>query len=237
MSRPLVAALRRELRARGDADRARAQQAYMKSEMPYYGLKLPELRAVCKHVFAAHPLQGFEQWRDASLALWRGARFREERYAAIELTGHRLYRAHQTLDALPLYEEMITSGGAARGWDFVDDVASHRVGPLLRAYPREMKKTLLAWARGDDMWKRRAAIIAQVSFKEATDTALLYACIRPSLGRKEPWLRKAIGWALREHAWHDPREIARYVREHEGRLSPLSKREALKHLASPAPRT
>jgi 3-methyladenine DNA glycosylase AlkD len=199
----------------------------MKSAMPYYGLPAPALRAVCKAVFLAHPLSTFASWSNAATVLWKGARFREERYAAIELTGHRLYRAHQTLDALPMYERFIVEGA---WWDYVDVLAIRRVGPLLEAYPREMKKTLLAWSRGDDLWKRRSAIIAQVGFKKTTDSELLARFIAPSLARKEFWLRKAIGWALRAYAWHEPDWVVRYVKEHEGELSPLSVREALKNV-------
>lgn len=223
----LVRALRRELRAHADPARAAGAQAYMKSEMPYYGLDAKTLRAVCKQVFAAHPLASFDEWRRTVLTLWHEATRREERYAAIELAGARAYRAHQTLDTLPLYEELIVDGA---WWDLVDGVATHRIGDLLRAYPREMKKLLLAWSKCDDIWKRRTAILAQVRFKSATDTRFLYACIEPSLARKEFWLRKAIGWALRSYAWHDPREVARYVKENEARLSGLSKREALKNV-------
>jgi len=223
----LVADLRKALRAHGDPERARGQQAYMKSEMPYYGVTLPQLRKLWKTTFDSHPLPTFEAWRDAALLLWSGARFREERYAAIALTGHRRYRVHQTLDALPMYERFVVEGA---WWDVVDDVAVHRVGPLLRAYPGPMGRTLRAWAKGDDMWKRRSSIIAQVLFETETDTELLYACIAPSLGRREFWLRKAIGWSLRAYAWHDPAEVKRYVKLHEAELSGLSKREALKNV-------
>jgi 3-methyladenine DNA glycosylase AlkD len=223
----LIAEIRRELRALGDPERARAQQAYMKSAMPYYGVTAPEQRETWRRVFDPGALLPFEAWCDAALAMWRGAKRREERYAAIALTGRKRYRAYQTLDALPMYEEFIVDGA---WWDTVDDVATHRVGPLLAAFPGPMKKTLRAWAKGDDMWKRRSAIIAQVSFEKDTDTKLLEACIAPSIARKEFWLRKAIGWALRAYAWHEPQWVIRYVGAHEDELSGLSKREALKNV-------
>ena len=100
---------------------------------------------------------------------------------------------------------------------------------LLRRFPREMRKEMLAWSRSDDLWKRRSAILCQLTFKKDTDLELLYATIEPALASKEFFLRKAIGWALRQYAWTDPREVRRYVREHEKELSPLSKREALKN--------
>ena len=223
----LIGALRRALRAASDPAKAPVMQAYMKSEMPYLGVQATPLRQAIKPVLAARPLSSFEVWRDTLLALWRGARYREERYAAIELAGCPAYRRFQTLDALPVYEEMIVSGA---WWDLVDSLASHQIGGLLRRYPAEMKPVLRAWASDTDIWKRRAAILAQLGFKSETDLKLLFGCIRPSLGRPEFFLRKGIGWALHEHAKSDARAVIEYVRRHETRLSPLTRREALRNV-------
>src|SRR5215469_13889426 len=106
-------------------------QAYMKSEMPYRGVQSTPLRQAVRPLFTAHHLETFEEWRDTVLALWRQAAYREERYAAIELAGHASSREFQTLDALPMYEEMIVSGA---WWDFVDAIASRQIGGLLRQY-------------------------------------------------------------------------------------------------------
>ncbi|HTA66769.1 MAG TPA: DNA alkylation repair protein [Bryobacteraceae bacterium] len=210
-----------------DPAKAPIMQAYMKSAIPYLGIQATPLRKAARAIFSAHKLESFPEWRDTVLELWRGARYREERYLAIELAGYSAYRKFRTLDALPMYEEMITSGA---WWDYVDSIASHRLGELLRLHPAKMGRVLRAWAKSDDMWKRRSAILAQLGFKTDTDLDLLYDCIRPSIGEKEFFLRKAIGWALRQFAKTDAKEVFRYVAEHEGRLSPLSKREALKNL-------
>ena len=199
-------------------------QAYMKSQMRYLGIQTVPFRKAAKAVLATYPVDSFEDWRDAVIELWRKARFREERYAAIELVGYGKYRELRTLDALAIYEEMITTGA---WWDLVDSIAANRLGELLREHPREMRRILRGWAIADDIWKRRSAIIAQLKFKKDTDLKLLYECIRPSLDRKEFFLRKAIGWALRQYGWTDPKEVVRYVKDHESRLSPLSRREAL----------
>lgn len=210
-----------------DPEKAPWMQAYMKSAMPYLGVQATEFRKACRLTFADHRLESFEAWRDIVLELFRGARYREERYAAIELAGYPAYRQFRTLLALPIYEEIIITGA---WWDCVDSIASHRLGELLRLYPAEMARVLRKWAVSDNIWKRRSAILSQLHFKADTDLELLYDCIRPSLSEKEFFLRKAIGWALRQYARTDAREVARYVREHENQLSPLSKREALKHI-------
>ena len=223
----LIRAVRKALRDAADPEKAPFMQAYMKSEMPYLGVQTPAFRKAAQAVFREHPLGSFEEWRDTVLALWRGARHREERYAAIELAGCNDYQDFRTLATLPIFEEMITSGA---WWDYVDGIAARQIGELLRSHPEEMGCVLRVWAAGPNLWKRRTAILAQLKFKGDTDLKLLYDCIRPSLGAPEFFLRKGIGWALREYAKTDAREVLRYVREHETVLSPLTRREALKNV-------
>jgi 3-methyladenine DNA glycosylase AlkD len=220
--------LRRALSAAAEPERAEPMRAYMKSAMPYLGVSTPSRRRVCRALFAGVELTTAPAWRRAVLDLWRGARYREERYAAIDLTEARRFDGFQDLAALPMYEEMIVTGA---WWDYVDAIAGHRLGVLLRRFPGEMRKEMLAWSRSDDLWKRRSAILCQLTFKKDTDLDLLYATIEPALSSKEFFLRKAIGWALRQYAWTDPRDIRRYVRERAKELSPLSKREAMKNLS------
>jgi 3-methyladenine DNA glycosylase AlkD len=218
--------LRKALSAVAEPERAEPMQAYMKSQMPYLGVPTPARRKVCRALFAGVDLPTAPAWRRAVLGLWRDARYREERYAAIDLTESRHFEAFQDMAALPMYEEMIVTGA---WWDYVDTIAGHRLGLLLRRYPRDMRKEMLAWSRSGDLWKRRSAILCQLTLKEKTDLDLLYATIEPALASKGFFLRKAIGWALRQYAWTDPREVDRYVRARGAELSPLSRREALRN--------
>jgi 3-methyladenine DNA glycosylase AlkD len=224
---PLLTRLRAELKRAAIPGKAAGMQAYMKSEMPYHGVPVPLVRRTCREIFRSVDLSTRAKWRARTLGLWNGARFREERYGAIALTGHPKAAVYQTPAALPLYRELIVGGA---WWDYVDDIASHRIGPILRDHPAPMRPKLLDWSRSPNLWIRRTAILAQLGFKQETDLDLLYACIEPSLDSREFFLRKAIGWALRQYAWTDPAEVARYVRAHESRLSPLSRREALKNI-------
>jgi 3-methyladenine DNA glycosylase AlkD len=229
--RRLVDAVRDGLAARADPHKAPQMQAYMKSAMPYRGVPAPALRALCREAFAAPRLASFASWRETVLELWRRAAYREERYAAIELTGHRFYRDFQSMAALPLYEELVVTGA---WWDYVDVIAAHRVGGLLRRFPAPMTRAMRAWARSDDLWKRRTAILCQLSFKGDTDLDLLYEAIERAMDEREFFLRKAIGWALREYAKTDAAAVVRYVRRHAKRLSPLSQREALRRVQAAA---
>jgi len=199
----------------------------MKSAMPYHGVQTPLLDRTCKQLFRDLEWDDARAWQEHVLELWRNATHREERYAAIHLTGRRAAAAFQTPAAMPLYEEIIVTGA---WWDYVDVIASRRVGPILQKYPAPMKKLMLRWSQSGNLWKRRTSIICQLGFKKDTDLDLLYACIEPSIDSNEFFLRKAIGWALRQYAWTDPAEVKRYVRRNEARLSGLSKREALKNI-------
>jgi 3-methyladenine DNA glycosylase AlkD len=221
--------VRVELQRVCDPRKALFMQTYMKSAMPYHGVSASALRAACKKLFGEIELPTRKVWSERVFELWRGAKFREERYVAIELTGDKRATAFQTTAAMPIYEEIIVTGA---WWDFVDAVASNRVGPILRDNPAPMREKMLAWSRSNNLWKRRTSIICQLAFKQNTDLDLLYACIEPSLDSKEFFLRKAIGWALRQHAWTDPAEVKRYVRRNTTRLSALSRKEALKNISA-----
>jgi 3-methyladenine DNA glycosylase AlkD len=225
--RKLIKTVREALKAAAEPKRAPGMQAYMKSAMPYRGVMAGPLRQITKAAFNERPLASFEDWRDTALALWRDAQFREERYAAQDLVGFGKYKAFQSPACLPMYEEFIVDGA---WWDHVDDVAIHRIGPLLVHYRDEIEPIVRAWSTDDDLWRRRSSIICQVGAKGDIDLALLYDCIEANMADTAFFIRKAIGWALRSHAWLNPGEVERYVRANEDRLSGLSKREARKNI-------
>ncbi len=226
MPQDLVQSIRSTLRSAGDAERAMGAQAYMKSEMPSHGVRVPEVRRIVKAAAKEFPVSSPEELRRAVLQLWREADAREERYAAIDLTGLRLVK--EDLDMLPVYEEIIRTGA---WWDVVDGV-SHRICALLLAHRTIMTTLLLQWAEDNDMWVRRAAITAQLGAKSMTDPSLLAAVIKPNLPDKEFFIRKAIGWALREYSKTDPEWVRSYAADNASALSPLSTREATRLLSS-----
>jgi 3-methyladenine DNA glycosylase AlkD len=214
------------MREQADPTRAAAQRSYMKSAMPFHGLTMPQVRAVSRQVFAELNPLDCAGWQDQVLSIWRGAEFREERYAALILAAGRMSAPCRTPAAIPMLEELVVTGA---WWDLVDETA-HLVGDILHAHPTPMKALMRAWSKDPDLWKRRVSIICQISFKGDTDLDLLYSNIEPNMGDGDFFIRKAIGWALRAYAWTDPAEVARYVHENEARLSGLSRREALKNV-------
>ena len=248
--RTLVRALRRALKQAAVPADAEPMQRYMKSAMPYLGVKKPARAAATRPLFAEHALPDWPALRDTVLMLWREAKHREERYVAIDLSRQRAYRPFHRPAALGTFEELVVTGA---WWDYVDEVAKHNVGTILQASPKGMSRTLRAWAKDDDLWKRRTAILAQLGFKKDTDATLLADCIAPSLGadyhhaHRGPgqsqghpmiqkdvdfFIRKAIGWALREYAKSEPQWVVDYVYEHAKQLPRFSQKEALRVLIS-----
>lgn len=197
----------------------------MKSAMPYYGIKLPEVRAICREVLDGDTMT-CDKWKETILALWRGAKRREERYAAMYMLDMRRHAECLSPKDMPMLEELVVSGA---WWDHVDELAMV-IGELLRKHPKQMRPLMRKWSTDPNLWKRRVSIICQLRFKRDTDLELLYGNIEANLGDRDFFIRKAIGWALRQYAWTDPKEVARYVRAHDEQLSGLSKREALKNI-------
>jgi 3-methyladenine DNA glycosylase AlkD len=110
------------------------------------------------------------------------------------------------------------------------DGVEDRLGRLLQAHRGVLTPVLLRWSTDPDFWIRRASITAQLGAKFQTDTALLSAVIEANMADREFFIRKAIGWALREYAKTDPEWVLDFVTRYGTSLSPLSRREALKNL-------
>lgn len=224
----LITAVHEALAPHADAERALGQQHYMKSELPYLGLTTPVLRKALRPVLAdpAYRIAERAQWEATVRALWGGATHREHWYAALALLGHRAYRQWRDPHTVALLEDLIRDGA---WWDVVDDIATHFVREVLLGWPDEVGSVLREWAHDEHLWIRRASIIAQVGAKQATDTALLTEVIEPNISDADFFMRKAIGWVLREYAKTDPDWVLAFVEAHPD-LSGLSRREALKHL-------
>jgi 3-methyladenine DNA glycosylase AlkD len=220
----LISAVMVGLRAAADPTRAPQMQAYMKSTMAYLGVPVPVVRKIARTEAASHPVADLDQLISTAAELWRAAIYREERYAATELTGLRI--AVGRVEMLPLCQEMIVTGA---WWDHVDAV-SHRIGAMLRADPDQMLPVIRSWSIEQNLWLRRSSIICQLGFKERTDPKLLAEVIAANLADRDFFIRKGIGWALREYARTDPDWVRAFVAEHDAVISPLSRREALKHL-------
>ena len=139
--RALITAVRAGLAEHADPGTAVQQQRYMKSTMPFRGLKTPLLRSVVRPLLAEHPLPDRAQWEETVRTLWDQAAYREERYAAEALAGDRRYRGYQDPDCLDLYEHLVVTGA---WWDHVDVIAIHLIGPIQRSSRPALQATQTA---------------------------------------------------------------------------------------------
>lgn len=212
------------LAAVADPAKAGPMAAYMKTDMPFYGAQKPARVPIVREVIRDFPPEHRTDYRNAVVALWSQPH-REERYVAIEYAS--AFPQYITVSSLPLYRKLIVEGA---WWDLVDAIAVHLVGHVLAHHRDAATATVSGWIDDPDLWLRRTSIICQIGRKEATDTELLFGACARRMHEKEFFIRKAIGWALRDFAKTDPEAVIAFVTEHRERLSGLSFREATKHL-------
>jgi 3-methyladenine DNA glycosylase AlkD len=160
--------LAKELSKLRDPERAENMAAYMKTEMPFYGVPQSERLKVFREMQRRFPIASRQEYVAAVKALWTRP-YREEKYCAIGMAvGHPEY---VTIGSVPLYRRMIVEGA---WWDFVDDIAIRLIGRVLLNDRERMRAKLNRWIDDPDMWIRRAAILSQVKHKDRTDRDLLF---------------------------------------------------------------
>jgi len=199
-------------------------QAYMKTDMPFYGVQKPFRVVILRQLVRDFPPADREEYEELVLGLW-DLHHREEKYLALGVARH--FGEHVTPSSLPLYRRLIVEGA---WWDFVDEVATKLIRRLIVEHPDQTWPMVDKWIDDEDMWLRRTAILCQIGARERTDTGRLFAFCERRAFEREFFIRKAIGWALREQARTDPEAVAGFVVEHRDQLSGLSYREATKHI-------
>lgn len=213
------------LRERGTPERAEREKAYLRSEFEHYGVRVPDIRAVVKATAAQHPGLSREGLLELVNALW-AAPVHERRMAAVELLT--IYRDRLVGHDTALLERMLRT---SRTWALVDPLAASVVGRLLERRP-EIGAVLDRWAQDPDFWIRRAALLALLEplrrgegdfdrFAKYADTML---------DEQEFFIRKAIGWILRETAKKRPDLVYAWLLPRAGRASGVTIREAVKPL-------
>jgi 3-methyladenine DNA glycosylase AlkD len=213
-----------ELAKIGDPDHAVHMAAYMKTDMPFYGVPSPDRTKVYREMRSRFPITSRSKYQAAVRALWARPH-REEKYCAISLAVD--HPEYATIGSVSLYRQMILEGA---WWDFVDEIAARLVGKVLFDDRERMVPKLDRWIDDENMWIRRTAILSQLKHKAATDQDQLFRYCLSRADEKEFFIRKAIGWALREYAKTEPAAVRAFALEHRDRLSGLSFREATKHL-------
>lgn len=197
---------------------------YMKDQFPFLGLPRPIYQAIARPIVASLGRDVEEKFLiDSARRLWKLSP-REFQYCAGDLLDRHVRRL--TPGSLVHCQELLTTKS---WWDSVDQITTRVVSPVVRNHPKELRPVIDRWSRAENFWLRRAAIIHQLPFREETDHRRLFAYCSRNARDPEFFIRKAIGWALRQYARTDPDAVREYVDAHP-ELSPLSRREALKHL-------
>lgn len=211
--------------AAADPERAVGARAYMKDVAPFLGIPTPERRALSRTVLQGTPRPDETDCIAVALRCWRLSE-REYHYFAVDYLRRHVGRCSSGF--LPVARHLITT---IPWWDTVDLLAAHVVGGLVAADPR-LLADMDAWIADEDLWVARAALLHQLRYKERTDTERLFAyCLRQS-GHPDFFIRKAIGWCLREYAKTDPGAVRDFLARERGRFAPLSVREALKNIGA-----
>lgn len=212
--------LLKELQNLANADDARAMKAYMRGRFEFLGVKTPARRKAAKAFFKKHGGADID-WRFVRQA-WEHP-FREMQYAALDYleTRKNLLRPGD----LPQLKKLAQTKSWWDTIDFLDRLA----GGIIAGFP-ETRPVILQWSRDEDIWLRRLAIDHQLLRKDQTDQHLLEQILVNNLDQTEFFINKAIGWALRDYSKTNPEWVKNFIRQHHGKMAPLSIREASKYL-------
>ena len=216
-----------DLAAAGDPKRAEQEQRYLKSDLRHFGASVPATRKIVKAVLAAQPQLGHGELVRTVEALWARP-VHECRAAAVELLD---LRADLLVpEDIALIERMLRE---SRTWALVDGLAASVAGPLVERFP-ELAARLDAWAADEDFWIRRSALLALLLPLRAGggdfDRFGRYAS--GMLAEREFFIRKAIGWVLRDTSRKRPDLVFEWLLPRAASASGVTVREAVKYLAA-----
>ena len=220
-----VAEIEVDLRQLADPERAAGAKAYLKSDLEFFGNAIPDLRRQVRDWSKAHSDLDRSGLTRLCRALWK-RRSHELRAFAIELLRSR--RGLLESGDIALLRWMLERSNS---WAYVDAIAVHLVGPMVEEHPG-LSKDLDQWSKDGDFWLRRSAILALLLplRRGSGDWNRFARYADEMLEDKEFFIRKAIGWALRQHSRVDPDAVRDFVEQHQDDLSGLSVREATKYL-------
>ncbi len=212
----------RDMQNKADPERASAMARYMKNRFQYFGISSTERNLVFKPY--RNPLLAFAKKGHLETILLQTWAFdqREMQYCGLEIlwAARKVY----TTGTIDLIEKLILRKS---WWDTVDLLAAKAAGHWFSVFPEKKAARIRRWTRHPDLWLNRSAILHQLGYKGNTDFELMKKTILPHIHSKEFFLRKAIGWALRQYSRVNPQAVLEFVKEHDA-LSGLSKKEALR---------
>ena len=204
-----------------DPVRASHMKKYMKEQYEFFGIKTPDRRAIMTAHGKKHGLPDWPEMESISRDLWEMDE-RECQHTGVDLLNRMKIKLGP--EDLPLLEYLIVNKS---WWDTVDAVSGWLVGALFKRHPDLIEPNTTRWMDSGNIWLQRSCLLFQLKYKKDTDLELLFGFIGPLAEHKSFWIRKAIGWILREYSKTDPQTVVEYVDAHP-EFSGLSKREALK---------
>ena len=224
--RRLAEQLEAELRAVGTKARAEQEKRYLKSDLEHLGVTVPAMRKLVVAIRRAQSKFDHDQVVDLVRALWKKP-IHELRAAAVELLE--FDKKLLGFEDMGLIEELLRG---ARGWALVDNLAANVVGDLVERYPGQLHPVLDRWAKDHDFWLRRSALLALLLplRRGEGDFARFCRYADGMLEEKEFFIRKAIGWVLRETAKKSPQRVVDWLLPRAHRAAGLTVREAGKNL-------
>lgn len=202
-------------------DNAKYMKAYMKNNFEYLGIKTPLRKELEKELLKEKSKEALID-KDFVKMLWN-YEYRELQYVGLDYLVKQKKKL-QKEDINFIKDLIITKSW----WDTIDLIASHLVGELCKKYPELIDEYILDWSKDSNMWLRRTAILTQLKFKSDTKTDILEKLIQANIEDEEFFIRKAIGWALREYSKTNKEWVSEFVANN--RLSKLSEKEASKYL-------
>lgn len=203
-------------------ERAKPMQKYMKDLFPFIGIQTPLRKVLIKEFYQESAVLKDDFQPDFVTELWKQDE-REYHYAAMDYIDRSL-RKLQKHDFL-LMKDLITKKS---WWDTVDMLAQKPVGKIAADHPEVIDEEIDGWSISDNLWLRRTSILFQLKYKEKINEEILYMFILRNNESKEFFIRKAIGWALREYSKTNPESVRKFIASN--RLSNLSLREGSKYL-------
>ncbi len=221
-----LASLDRSLRAAGTPERARWDKAYLKSDLTFYGVTLPELHRIAREYAREHPDLDRRQLREIALGAYATDKH-DLRSAALGLLDRR--RAVLEERDLPWLLDLVD---ASNTWAHVDWLAVGIIGDVVGRYPTS-RRWLPKWAAQKNFWIRRTALLAQHDQlkRGERDWVLFTSLAAGMLDEKEFFIRKAIGWVLRETSKKRPKIVYEFIHAHRDEMSGLTLREGAKYLS------
>ncbi|MCF8364328.1 MAG: DNA alkylation repair protein [Bacteroidales bacterium] len=212
--------LRQAFLLQANPEIAMQQKAYMRNKFDYFGLKSPEQTAIRRDFIKQNGLPDISNLDALIHDLWLQPE-REFQYFAMMLTEKFIKKTDENFIAVLGF--MITTKS---WWDTVDYIAATLVGKHFKRFPEQIPAYTEKWMASGDFWLQRAALLFQLKYKKDTDLDLMFNLIERLADKNEFFIRKAIGWVLREYSKTDPEKVIKFVENHE--LKPLSRKEALK---------